>query len=104
MFNYSLDMAEFMLIQDEEVIPRRIFRDRQNPLEFMNDAQLLSEYRFDRQSILQITAILEPDLEHQTKRNHALPAVFCLWDFPVGCGRRVQSAQVNCVQSVTPCG
>ena len=44
-------MAEFMAIQEEE-IPRRIFRDRQNPLDMFNDAQLLSEYRFDRESRL----------------------------------------------------
>ena len=67
-------MAEFMAIEEEE-IPRRIFRDRQNPLDIYNDAQLLSEYRFDRESLFKITSKLEPDLDHQTRRNHALPAV-----------------------------
>ncbi len=44
-------MADFMVIEEVRV-PRRIFNDQNNPLETMNDAQLLREYRFDRQSIL----------------------------------------------------
>lgn len=56
-------MADFVLIEVEEV-PRSIFSDRSNPLETMDDAQLLREYRFDRQSILRLTEILHPDIEH----------------------------------------
>lgn len=67
-------MADLVLIEEEE-IPRRVFNDRNNPLETMNATQLLREYRFDRQSILRLTATLEHDIEHQTRRSYAIPAL-----------------------------
>ncbi|KAK9980706.1 hypothetical protein ABG768_000296, partial [Culter alburnus] len=67
-------MADLVLIEEEE-IPRRVFNDRNNPLETMNDIQLLREYRFDRQSILRLTATLEHDIEHQTRQSYEVPAL-----------------------------
>lgn len=67
-------MADRVLIEEEE-IPRRVFNDRNNPLETMNATQLLREYRFDRQSILRLTATLEHDIEHQTRRSYTIPAL-----------------------------
>ena len=40
-------MAELMLIKEEEGIPRRIFQDRENPLDAMSDVRLVREYRPD---------------------------------------------------------
>ena len=40
----------------------RIFRDRTNPLEIY-DLELIERFRFDRRTILQITQLLQDDLE-----------------------------------------
>ena len=65
-------MAEFMAINEEnERIPRRVFRDRENPMDTLNDEQLILHYRFDRQSIHNLSDRLE--LDHSTFRSCALP-------------------------------
>ena len=50
----------------------RIFRDRTNPLEIYDDLELIERFRFDRGTILQITQLLQDDLESSTFRNKAL--------------------------------
>ena len=41
----------------------RIFRNRINPLEIYDDLELIERFRFDRRTILQITQLLQDDLE-----------------------------------------
>lgn len=60
------------LVIEEEGVARRIFID------LIIDTQLLREYRCERQSILCLIATLEPYIEHQTQRSHALPALLQL--------------------------
>jgi hypothetical protein len=40
-----------------------IFRNRINPLEIYDDLELIERFRFDRRTILQITQLLQDDLE-----------------------------------------
>jgi hypothetical protein len=42
---------------------QRIFRDRTSPLERYNDLELIDRFWFDRRTILQITQLLQDDLE-----------------------------------------
>ena len=51
----------------------RICRDRTNPLEIYDDLELIERFRFDRRTILQITQLLQDDLESSTFRNKAIP-------------------------------
>src|SRR5690349_4712711 len=61
------------LYQRRQIRRERIFRDRLNPLDSLNDLKLYNRYRFDRPSILWISDLLRPDLEHPTKRGQSLP-------------------------------
>ena len=51
----------------------RICRDRTNPLEIYNDLELIERFRFNRRTILQITQLLQDDLESPTFHNKAIP-------------------------------
>ena len=70
-------MAEVNFIVEEDMrraLRRdRVFLDRSNPLETQNDQQLIENYRFPRNLILEIVEICRGDLERTTSRNHALP-------------------------------
>ncbi len=61
-------MAEFMAINDENNhMPRRVFRNRENPMFTVNEEQLILHYRSDRQSIYDLSDRLE--LDQSTFRN-----------------------------------
>jgi hypothetical protein len=49
------------------------FRDRTNPLEIYDDLELIERFRFDRRTILQITQLLQNDLESSTFRSKGIP-------------------------------
>ena len=50
-----------------------MFRDRNNPLDYMGDDELLNKFRMNRDTIFQICEELKDDLERPTKRNFSLP-------------------------------
>jgi hypothetical protein len=52
----------------------RIFRDRSNALEVLCDQELMRRYRFPRATILELTELIREDVEHPTRRSHAIPA------------------------------
>jgi hypothetical protein len=54
----------------------RVFRDRENPIDYFNDDQLYVRYRFGRRNILFILSLIENRVAHFTKRSMALPALF----------------------------
>ena len=55
-------------------IPRpRVFRDRGNPLEDLEEEEVYNRYRFRPHTILFITAALHNILESDTNRNQSLP-------------------------------
>ena len=50
----------------------RVFRNRTNPLDTFNDAELVKRYRFSRVGIMHIMDIVALDIQHETRRNFAL--------------------------------
>ena len=50
----------------------RIFRDRLNPLDAFDDVDLYNRYRFDQESKMWNVDLLQAQIEHVTRRNHAL--------------------------------
>ncbi|XP_041346722.1 putative nuclease HARBI1 [Gigantopelta aegis] len=59
-------------IRRRQAVPR-VIRDRNNPLDFMNDVELQNKYRLDRDGILYPCNKLQLDLERSTRRSGALP-------------------------------
>ncbi|XP_067273706.1 putative nuclease HARBI1 isoform X2 [Pseudorasbora parva] len=57
----------------------RVFRDRQNPLDFP-DTYLYERYRFSAEGICYICELLEPHIANVTRRSHALtvPQMVCI--------------------------
>ncbi|XP_060594735.1 putative nuclease HARBI1 [Ruditapes philippinarum] len=51
----------------------RVFRDRENPLDFMDDVDLIKKYRMNRNAIYDLCEALNNDLSRPTKRSNALP-------------------------------
>ena len=54
----------------------RICRDKTNPLEIYDDLELIERFRFNRRTILQITKLLQDDLESSTFHNKAILPLF----------------------------
>jgi hypothetical protein len=54
-------------------ILRRLFRDRNNPLDYLSDESIVKKYRLDRESIYSICEDLEQDLLRFTNRSHSIP-------------------------------
>ena len=52
---------------------RRVFRDRENPLEMFTPPQIWARYRFRPATIVRLAEMLSGELEHPTDNNHALP-------------------------------
>ena len=64
-------MAYLFILQRQRV--HRVFRDRQNPLDYMGDEELMNKYRLPREKIFDLCDLLQEDLERPTNRSHALP-------------------------------
>ena len=61
----------FLAEESEESLAReRVFRDRNDPLEFYNDLELVQRFRFSRSAILRITEFIFDRL-NSTDRSHA---------------------------------
>ena len=60
-----------------EEVPRvpRVFRDRLNPLEVFRPAQVRKKFRFWPHQILEILDEIRDDIEPDTQRSHAIPAL-----------------------------
>ena len=54
-------------------IPRRIFRDRNNPLDYISDESIVKNYRVNRESIYIMCQDLEQDLLRFTNRSYSIP-------------------------------
>ncbi|XP_060083823.1 putative nuclease HARBI1 [Ylistrum balloti] len=62
-----------MLFQENRDVPRRLFGDRQNSLDFLSDQAIVNDYRLDRESIFEICNLLQNDISRITRRSRALP-------------------------------
>lgn len=52
----------------------RVFRDRTNPLDFLNDTEVIERYRLPREFLFRLIDIVREDIEPDTHRSHALSA------------------------------
>ena len=52
----------------------RVFRDRTNPFDSLEDTELYSRYRFRRNELLEMVHEIKPEIEHRTRRNEAVSA------------------------------
>ena len=52
----------------------RVFRDRTNPFDFLDDLQLYTRYRFHCNELLEMVKEIRPQIEHRTRRNMAVSA------------------------------
>ena len=70
-------MAVFLYLANNQRHRRaqigRVFRDRTNPLDTLNDEEIRSRYRLDRPRILSLCELLTPHLTRPTNRSQALP-------------------------------
>lgn len=60
----------------ENVRRNRVFRDRNNPLDYMDDDQIVRRYRLSRPLILELCRMFENDLARPTARSRAFPVSF----------------------------
>ena len=60
--------------ETKQRVPRH-FLDRQNPLEKFSPAKVRRKYRLHPHQILDLTDILAPDIEPETQRSQAIPAL-----------------------------
>jgi hypothetical protein len=66
--------AAFILIQNRRQLRReRVFRDRNNPLDYLDDVDIIDKFRLPRFLILHLCEELRVHLEHPTGRSHAIP-------------------------------
>ena len=62
----------FIAEESEESLAReRVFRDRNDPLKFYNDLELVQRFRFSRSAILRITEFIFDRLNSTADRSHA---------------------------------
>ena len=55
-------MAAIVLFQNREIRRRRIFRERINPLLYMNDQEVEERYRIQRAGIEELIRMIEDDI------------------------------------------
>ena len=74
--------------QNNRVRRPRVFRDRTHPLDAYNDVEIIERYRLPRPLIIELHDLIQNDIEPQTRRNKAVPAMlqlFCALRF-YACG------------------
>ena len=61
------------LVQQQRLHKPRVFRDRTQPLDCMDDDELISRYRMPRMCITELCDLLATELQRTTARSCALP-------------------------------
>lgn len=67
--------AVFLLAEYEQrklIRRERVFRDRTNPLDFLNDSEVIERYRLPREFLFRLIYLVREDVEPDTHRSHAL--------------------------------
>jgi hypothetical protein len=54
-------------------LPRRVFKDRSNPLESLNDVEFVKRYRLTKNLTIELIDLLQEDLIRNTDRNKPVP-------------------------------
>ena len=77
---------------------QRVFRDRMNPLDHLDDTALFRRYRLPRHCLLDLIRQMEPHLERTTRRSHSLPVsiqVLCALRFYAGGSFQKDSGDIH---------
>lgn len=64
-----------VLNEREKERGRRVFRDRNNPLDYLNDREVIERYRLPRRYLNEVVNLVKEDMERPTNRSKAIPAV-----------------------------
>ncbi|CAC5403434.1 HARBI1 [Mytilus coruscus] len=70
--------------RQQNIRRNRIFRDPGNPLDYLDDAEIVRRYRLSRPMIIDICRMFEFNLQRPTRRSHAFPLslqVMVAWRF-----------------------
>ncbi|CAC5398924.1 HARBI1 [Mytilus coruscus] len=59
--------------QQQNIRRNRIFRDPDNPLDYLDDTEIVRKYRLSRPMIIDICRMFEFDLQRPTRRSRAFP-------------------------------
>ena len=74
-FNMARMVLFLQMFETRRAIRReRVFRDRTNPFDSLEDTELYSRYRFRRNELLEMVHEIKPEIEHRTRRNEAVSA------------------------------
>ncbi|CAC5396666.1 HARBI1 [Mytilus coruscus] len=63
----------FNFINRRAIRRERVFRDRSDDLDSLNDDQLIARYRFPKRCIMELTDTVRDLIERPTVRSHAIP-------------------------------
>ncbi|XP_062588934.1 putative nuclease HARBI1 [Saccostrea cucullata] len=68
--------AAYLIINERRLLRReRLFRDRNNPLDYMDDREIISKFRLPRHLILDICQMIQNDITRPTRRICGFPNV-----------------------------
>lgn len=68
----AVRLARLVLIAEVLMRRERVFRDRTNIFEVFDEDELQRRFRFGRAGIAYLADLLRDELQHPTRRNHAL--------------------------------
>ncbi|KAJ8280851.1 hypothetical protein GJAV_G00059840 [Gymnothorax javanicus] len=74
----TMDLLHIIEIAQEEIADQRqgaelkVFKERTNPFEEYSDTKFVKPYRISKESYHYILDLIEADIDHPTRRNHAL--------------------------------
>ena len=63
-------------LQRRDIRKQRVFRDRQNPLDYLTDGEIRERYRLSRLCLLQLVELVSYDSEKPTYLTHHSSKVF----------------------------
>lgn len=64
-----------VLNEREKEMSKRVFRDRNNHLGYLNDRKVIERYRLSRRYLNEVVDFVKEDIERPTNRSKAIPAV-----------------------------
>lgn len=64
-----------VLNEREKEMSKRVFRDRNNHLGYLNDRKVIERYRLSRRYLNEVVDFVKDDIERPTNRSKAIPAV-----------------------------
>ena len=72
----GIKMAYFLLLVERVRKREQVFCERTQPLDLYDDIDMFKKYRFTRAGVISLMERLGGQLDHPTRRNHAVPLSF----------------------------